>query len=356
MTNGLVGIKERYMPKVPNEVTKESYHLKSTFFFNKLRTFGYFDLFMQVQTLNNIEGRNLNWSQREQWKICNSAWEVLERNKIPPMLVFLHPKILQLHPSFLKYYRSVAMIPQKGLKVISGVSSVDKIERGKTEPGSLKKESIDKLVSIINEVISLVVSLSADINENELQGMMYATAGTLIDGSWRNSIGIEGERVIRSIILRELFIQGDISSITDKQNNTTPIMELNSISILEKIDDIRLVNVINGYSILFSSDPDITLIDDSSAVVGVIEVKAGLDPAGALERLGAMFKSFDNTLAEYPNAVTILVASCITDEVESRIGASMSIRQKYITTDITSNDSNQRKFANRVRRILKLTK
>jgi hypothetical protein len=344
------------MSKVPYEVIKESYHLKSTFFYNNLSSRGYFELFMQIQTLNNIEGNKLNWAQREHWKICDFAWEALKRNNISPMIVFLHPKILQLHPSFLKYYRSVALLPQKGLKAISGVSSVDSIESGKIKPGKLTKETVDKLVSSINEVISLVVSLSADINENEIQGMMYATAGTNIDGSWRNSIGTEGERVIRVIILRELLLQNEVSSTTDRQNKTKSISGLDLSDILDAIDEIRLVNLINGYSVLFGSEPDITLIDDESNVVGVIEVKAGLDPAGALERLGAMFKSFDNTLAEYPNAVTVLVASCITDEVDSRIGASMSIRQKYITTDITSSDSNQRKFANRVRRIIKLTK
>ena len=107
---------------------------------------------------------------------------------------------------------------------------------------------------------------------------------------------------------------------------------------------------------LFASDPDVSLYDASGAIVGVIEIKAGLDPAGALERLGAMLKSFENTLEEYPNAVTVLVASCITDEVEARLGASMSVRLKYITTEITSSESNQRKFANRMRKILKLAK
>ena len=94
------------------------------------------------------------------------------------------------------------------------------------------------------------------------------------------------------------------------------------------------------------------MYDDSGAIVGIVEIKAGLDPAGALERLGAMLKSFENTLAEYPKAVTILVASCITDEVEARISASMSVRQKYITTNITSSDSNKRKFANSIRKVL----
>ena len=112
---------------------------------------------------------------------------------------------------------------------------------------------------------------------------------------------------------------------------------------------------------LKTNRPDVPVINknmfnDEGAIVGIIEIKAGLDPAGALERLGAMFKSFENTLAEYPDAVTILVASCITDEVEARLGASMSVRLKYITTEITSSENNQRKFANRMRKILKLIK
>jgi len=344
------------MAKVPYEVTKESYLLKSTFFYSKLKTNGYFDLFMNMQKLASLEGATLDWKNRSEWAISNSAWEVLERNSIDPMLVFMHPKIIQLNPANLKYYRSVAMISQKGLKALSGVSNVEKIEAGKVEAGALSSKTVQGLVTVINEIMSLVVTLATDINHNEIQGMMYATAGTNIDGSWRNSIGAEGERVIRSIILREVLAHGEVSSIIDRQNKPISIADLDSAQILDEIDSIKIVNLINGYSLLFSSEPDVSMYDAAGAIVGVIEIKAGLDPAGALERLGAMLKSFENTLEEYPNAVTVLVASCITDEVEARLGASMSVRLKYITTEITSNESNQRKFANRMRKILKLTK
>ncbi len=344
------------MAKVPYIVIKESYLLKSTFFYSKLKANGYFDLFTDVQKLSNIEGASLNWNQRDKWKISPSAWDTLTKSNIAPMLVFVHPKILQLNPSFLKYYRSVAMISQKGLKALTGVSNIEKIEAGKIESGKLPLKSVNNIVGIINEILSLVVSLATNLDSNEIQGMMYATAGTNIDGSWRNSIGAEGERVIRSIILKEILAHNEVSSITDRQNKTTAIDELHENKILDEIDTIKTVNLINGYSILFSSEPDISMFDDEGAIVGIIEIKAGLDPAGALERLGAMFKSFENTLAEYPDAITILVASCITDEVEARLGASMSVRQKYITTKITSSENNQRKFANRMRRILKLIK
>lgn len=344
------------MAKVPYEVTKESYLLKSTFFYNKLKANGYFGLFMAVQEMASIEGASLNWNQRDKWKISASAWDTLNKSNIDPMLVIIHPKILQLNPSFLKYYRSVAMISQKGLKALTGVSNIEKLEAGKVEPGKLPQKSVNSIVEIINEILSLVVSLATDLDNNEIQGMMYATAGTNIDGSWRNSIGAEGERVIRSIILKEVLAHKEVSSITDKQNKTTAIDDLQPNRVIDQIDTIKTVNLINGYSILFSSEPDISMFNDEGAIVGVIEIKAGLDPAGALERLGAMFKSFENTLAEYPDAVTILVASCITDEVEARLGASMSVRQKYITTEITSSEKSQRKFANRMRKILKLIK
>jgi len=344
------------MPQVPYDVTKESYLLKSTFFFNKLRTNGYFDMFLNVQALSSLEGTRLDWTKRNEWKISESAWKILEENQIDPMLVFVHPKVLQLNPTFLKYYRSVAMLPQKGLKAISRVSSVERIESGSVEAGTLSVTTISNLVCSINEVLSLVISLTHEISANEIQGMMFATAGTNIDGSWRNAIGSEGERVIRTIILRELLANSEVTSIIDRQGKTCSIDSVDPAKILESIDTIKTINLINGFSVLFASDPDVTLYDASGAIAGVIEIKAGLDPAAALERLGAMLKSFENTLAEYPNAITILVASCITDEVEARLGASMSVRLKYITTEVTANERNQRKFANRIRKILRLTK
>lgn len=339
------------MPKVPSSVVKESYLLKSTFFYDRLWKEGYFSLFTQIKRYAKVESTHLRWNDLEQWHISQEAWNIVTNNDIQPILVFLHPKVLQLNPQFLKYYRSVAMIPQKGLKTVSGVSNVDSIEEGKVEPGRLSQIQIERLVHTVNETMSIVISLASDINEKKLEGMMFATAGTKIDGSWRNSIGAEGERVIRRIIFHDLFINSEVTSVVDRDNQ---IHDIVGWDLEDDFDCIKIINLVNGYSILFSSEPDVTMFDGNGAIVGVIEIKSGLDPAGALERLGAMFKSFENTLAEYPNAITILVASCITDEVESRLGASMLVRQKYVTTNITSNEHEKRKFVNRIRNIVKL--
>ena len=339
------------MAKVPESVVKESYFLRSTFTYNRLRSEGYFELFMKISKFARVEGEKLNWDDRSKWSIGEEAWEILKTNKIAPMMVFLHPKVLQLNPSFLKYYRSVALMPQKGLTTLTGVSSVSKIEEGKVEAGRMAQTHIEKLVNTINETMSLLVTLASDINEKKIEGMMYATAGVKIDGSWRNQIGAEGERVIRKIIFNELFAHNEISSVENKKDVLTEIAQWDANG---DIDDVKKLHLINGYSILFSSEPDVTMYNDAGAIVGIIEIKSGLDPAGALERLGAMFKSFENTLAEYPDAVTILVASCITKEVDKRLNASMSVRQRYLTTDITSSEAEKRKFVNRLRVIMQL--
>ncbi len=342
------------MPKVPESVTKEQYLLRSTFFYNRLKSNGYFNLFIKVRNLARIEGEKLSWENKNDWNIGTDAWETISRNGISPILIFAHPKVLKLNPTFLKYYRSVAMIPQKGLKALSHVSNVDYIEDGKIDCNKLSSETIVKLTRTINEIVSLVVQLAVNINEREIEGMMFATAGTNIDGAWRNQIGAEGERVIRKIILDGLLANKEVTSLTNKNNDTVEIGKAKGL--IDDVDRIKTINLVNGYTVYFSSEPDVTMFDNEGAIVGIIEIKSGLDPAGALERLGAMFKSFENTLSEYPNAVTILVASCITSEVDNRLSASMAVRQKYITTNITSKDSEKRKFVNRLRVIMKLAK
>ena len=344
------------MAKVPESVVKESYLLKSTFFYNRLNTNGYFSLFMKVKKFVKIEGDKLDWSKRAEWNISEDAWQIIQESGISPALVFVHPKVLKLNPSFLKFYRSVAMLPQKGLTAISKVANIDPIEKGKVDASRIKAESITKLTKAINEVLYVVVTVASGLNEKRLEGMMYATAGTNIDGSWRNQIGAEGERVIRTIILNGLLHYNEVTSFIDKANNTVEINSADAKKFTEDIDLVKTINLSNGYSVYFSSEPDVTMYNPEGDIVGIIEIKAGLDPAGALERLGAMFKSFENTLAEYPDAVTILVASCITKEVDNRLNASMVVRQKYITTDITANDREKRKFVNRLRVIMKLAR
>ena len=91
-----------------------------------------------------------------------------------------------------------------------------------------------------------------------------------------------------------------------------------------------------------ASEPDITIVSPDGKTVAGVEIKAGLDPAAALERHGAMLKSFDKILGVAPNAETILIAACITDEVASRLQGTKDVSRTYILTDIIKNKSQKR--------------
>lgn len=110
---------------------------------------------------------------------------------------------------------------------------------------------------------------------------------------------------------------------------------------LGNIERYRGVMLVNQTSILFSSEPDISLLDNQGRTVGVIEVKGGTDPAGALERYGAAKKSFEEALRRNSEVKTILVASCITAQVQTRIQLDSTISCYFNLTEILSEDSTQ---------------
>jgi len=121
---------------------------------------------------------------------------------------------------------------------------------------------------------------------------------------------------------------------------------------IDNIRDYRGFQLTNQTSLLFSSEPDISLIGRDGGTLGVIEVKGGADPAGTLERYGAAKKSFEDTLRESPNAKMVLVVSCISAEVNSRIQNDPTINIYYNLTQILGDDLTYKAFVNTVFAVL----
>jgi len=342
------------MPAVPPEVTLEQYQLRSTFFAEKIGVFGFFDFEKKINKLVADQEHLFTWNDRSNWGINEAAWKDLATNNLSPLKVFCHPRIVQQHPSLIRYYRSIALLPQKGMQAISTVSSIKEIEDGLKEVPSNK---VINVVVTLNELMSSIISLTPGFNSEKITGMMYATAGTTIDGSWRNQIGTEGERVIRSLLVKALYENKEIAAILDKSDTSFTLTEWNQKygDPSTTVTNVKSIIVRNGASMYFSSEPDVTFADSNGTIKGAIEIKAGIDPAGALERLGAMFKSFDNVLSTSPDAKTILVASCITPEVETRLRETNTVSQTFITTDLINNKSGRGlKFTNSARSIMGL--
>ena len=122
---------------------------------------------------------------------------------------------------------------------------------------------------------------------------------------------------------------------------------------LHDIGKYRGILLNNQTSILFSSEPDITLVGKNGLPWGVIEVKGGTDPAGALERYGAAKKSFENTRKDAPEAKTILIASCITSEAKERISKDTNTIDRFFNlTEVIKEKERYDEFVNLVFSIL----
>ena len=97
----------------------------------------------------------------------------------------------------------------------------------------------------------------------------------------------------------------------------------------------------------YGSEPDILFRQELSGVVrdvATIEIKGGKDPAGALERLGAMQKSFEATP---PNCVNMLIAGVVTDEMQSRL-EQMGVEKVFLLDDLSHDGASWSEFVNEV--------
>ena len=93
----------------------------------------------------------------------------------------------------------------------------------------------------------------------------------------------------------------------------------------------------------YKSDPDIEF-QQNGIIVATIEIKGGKDSAGALERLGAMTKSFENTPSASAN---ILIAGVITGEMRHRLKKTGKVAP-FLLDDVVSDGPGWITFLNEV--------
>ncbi len=93
----------------------------------------------------------------------------------------------------------------------------------------------------------------------------------------------------------------------------------------------------------YGSEPDIEF-RRGDRLVATIEIKGGRDPAGALERLGAMIRSFAETP---PGCVNFLVAGIVTPEMQTRLCAMGNVKV-YMLDDIAQDGEQWDDFTNEV--------
>ena len=322
------------------EVTQTQYSLRSFFFYHARKLFR-----LLCDTVVEVDSSRYDWSRLQELGISRSSWEYVQKKAIPRCQIFCHPQLIRKFPILIAYYRSIALLPQKGLQRLAFTTK--SLEEGKGKP--LSESKAIRLSRVINSLISSIIDSDPSFSIEDIYLAAQANLGTQIDGSWRGEIGTEGSRRIRALILKYFLDNQWLSEITLKDD-----IVASPLKPLASTDEVKGFTLINGYKILFGSEPDISIRNKEDILEGAIEVKAGLDPAGAMERYGAAKKSFDKVLNENKAAITIYLASCLTPAVKNAIADNRLVKKDYNLTKIFFDDEARGEFLNELKWVVHL--
>lgn len=325
-----------------DEQNRINYRLRSTFFYRKLKEYNTVAFPALIRELYSVE--NLySWDARSEWGIGEDAFINIKKSSGFHLIqVFCHPEVLREHHRFVAYYRNLAALSQKSVGYLLGMSiDLKKIEADTKNDLSLSEQQAKNLAHLFNEHITLIIDSSINsITKEELYGILLASTGAQIDGSWRNAIGAEAEKAVQRLLVKAVKERDQLAALLPNTGQSVELYDSEKIEAqIGNIDLYRGVKLKNRTTILFSSEPDISLLDENGSTICVLEVKGGSDPAGALERYGAAKKSFEEARVNSSKVKTILVASCITPEVRIRIKKDPLIFSYYNLTSLLSENS-----------------
>lgn len=329
---------------IDKEANRINYRLRSTFFYRKLKEYNTLSFSAKIDALLPVKQLYI-WDDRANWGIGEDAFTyVSNHSNLELIQVFCHPKLIREHSILLAYYRNIAALSQKAVNYLVGIN-LKKLETDEQNQFPLAEDKAFVLSRLFNEHISLIIDSSIEsLTEKELYGILLASTGTQIDGSWRNAIGEEAEKIVQRLLIKEAKELKLLAAFIPRTG--TAIELYNSDNLEQQLGNIqsyRGIMLANHTSLLFSKEPDISLLNNQGITVGVIEIKGGTDPAGALERYGAAKKSFEEALRINPEVKTILVASCITTEVNTRIENDSTISTYFNLTEILTEQKLQYK-------------
>jgi hypothetical protein len=334
--------------------SKLSYRLRSTFFLTKLREYQTLGLPALVQAL--LPAAHLyNWDAYAEWGIGDDALTYISQHpELHLLQVFCHPRVLRERPRLCAYYRNVAALSQKAVQQLIHVD-VKRYERDLENTQTIDDVTALALARLLNEHITLIVnSALKSLTQTEVFGLLLASTGAQIDGSWRNAIGYEAERAVQRLLIQEAIDRHSLSALIPRKGKSLELFDTTQADMqVGQLEKYRGIILANQTSILFASDPDISLIAKDGTTAGILEVKGGTDPAGALERFGAALKSFEAARSHNPAVATLLVAYFLTEEVQSRIAQVPRI--EHFDLEVLLDETNQethQAFMDRVFRLV----
>jgi hypothetical protein len=287
------------------------------------------------EKLQKLDRAKLDWRDPTQIGISQKAFDYIAGEGSPLTLVFCHPKVIESNPHLIIYYRSLAGLPQKGATRLA--FDVKKFEEGKPIPMG---KAVD-LARVLNSYISELVDSDPEFSPANAKLMVAMSYGAQMNGSWRNAVGEEGGSRIKQILVAYLREKKVIKDVTYKDGIVVgPDKPVD-------VDQVQRISLINAYSLTFSSEPDVSLRDTDGTLVSVVEIKSGIDKAGARERYGAAKKSFSSARHEN-KAVDTMYLGLLTDRVKKDIKDDQLVTKEFEIIDVFANQAARHEFLDRV--------
>jgi len=264
-----------------------------------------------VCRIRELDASQVHW-ETEKLNIQQEALRALDRLKIPYHHIFAHPQLLSDKPDLIDYYRNISAVSKKGLaQLLAGVEKLHRLELA---------------CKILNGIMSRILLSQKCFTFQLAQNVMIAEIGSELQGKWVNIVGAGAARTVKDMILAYAQERGYLKQPSRK-------------------DQITLKN---GYKIVFASEPDVEIRDESGKLQCVIEIKGSMDKAGAQTRYGEAKKSFTKALRENPKCETIYLASCFTDAVRKQIASNGQVRKSFSLPDILTDEGEKQKFLSEI--------
>lgn len=316
------------------EAQRISYAQRSLFHLRKLRESRFHEL---VRRVNLLSTDDYDWSDLEKLGISEAAWDRIENRDNSACKLFCHPDVIMGDPELIGYYRGIAGLSAKGIHALA--FATENLEVGR---GTLSTDMAWQLASTLNSITSHVIENEPEYSTADAILLLHTTVGVSINGSWRNVVGVRAARQVKEVIANHFHAKGTVAALVDKKGQTLGLSEP------LPLDRIACLVLDNGYRIGFGSEPDVKTVAPGGEITGVIEVKGGLDPAGALERYGAAKKSFDDALAKDKSTRTMYLAACITPTVRERIDQDRLVHSIFNLTSVLLDEQERHKFLREV--------
>lgn len=250
--------------------------------------------------------------------ICQQAWDYIREASLEPRLVFAHDRLLLARPAASLHYRGLCGLPQKRVQALA--TDVTKWEDGTAQ--RMNPDRCLQVARVYNTVISSIIVESTDWTMENGYRTIMATLGIQLDGSIRNLIGNVAEADVRRYLVDWLDEQGYIQNQNIKGTR------------------FELEGPLGSCRMQFGSDPDVEFLRDGRCIA-TIEIKGGTDPAGALERLGAIQKSFAKSPASAKN---YLVAGVVTPAMRQGLDDMDNFEMDFLLNDLRSSQAERSRF------------